>query len=240
MCVQTHTALAALAYTCLHPGAYVPVVAFSAGACWAGTIVWQAALDLSDYLSRHHAGQLAGGATVVELGCGIGVPGMVAHLLGASAVLTEQAELLGLLRRNLAANFGVAHASASQVSSRRRTAPFISAAQLDWATDDPRALLRDHFEGAHPDFILSADCIYEPLYGESWKALVTALRGLCGPHTRALVCVERRTADGINGFLDAARGAGLEVTLPHASGASGVPIELYEMRQPPRHGGSDR
>eukprot|EP00611_Tribonema_gayanum_P006215 TRINITY_DN1550_c0_g1_i1.p1 TRINITY_DN1550_c0_g1~~TRINITY_DN1550_c0_g1_i1.p1 ORF type:complete len:181 (+),score=49.84 TRINITY_DN1550_c0_g1_i1:205-747(+) len=180
---------------------------------------------------------------------------MVAHLLGASAVLTEQAELLGLLRRNLAANFGAAHASPSQASAavdtqdtahsgdwsgaRQRTAPFIRAAQLDWASDDPQALLRDHFEGAHPDFILSADCVYEPLYGESWRALVTALRGLCGPQTCALVCVERRTADGIDGFLDAARGAGLEVTLPHASGASGVPIELYEMRLPP-HGGSNR
>ncbi|CAN0391654.1 unnamed protein product, partial [Laminaria digitata] len=74
------------------------------GACWAGTVVWQAALDLCDYMSEHHRGDLVG-ASVVELGCGIGVPGMIARLLGANVVLTEQDELLSLLDRNLADNF---------------------------------------------------------------------------------------------------------------------------------------
>ena len=40
------------------------------GACWAGTVVWQAALDLCDYMSEHHRGDLVG-ASVVELGCGM-------------------------------------------------------------------------------------------------------------------------------------------------------------------------
>lgn len=40
------------------------------GACWAGTVVWQAALDLGDYVSEHLRKELAG-ATVVELGCGM-------------------------------------------------------------------------------------------------------------------------------------------------------------------------
>ncbi|CAN0522339.1 unnamed protein product [Ectocarpus sp. 12 AP-2014] len=40
------------------------------GACWAGTVVWPAALDLCDYMSEHLRQALVG-ATVVELGCGM-------------------------------------------------------------------------------------------------------------------------------------------------------------------------
>lgn len=40
------------------------------GACWAGTVVWQAALDLCEFMSGHMREGLAG-ATVVELGCGM-------------------------------------------------------------------------------------------------------------------------------------------------------------------------
>lgn len=40
------------------------------GACWAGTVVWPAALDLCDYMSDHLRDELVG-ATVVELGCGM-------------------------------------------------------------------------------------------------------------------------------------------------------------------------
>ena len=41
------------------------------GACWAGTVVWQAALDLCDYVAQQHQAQLATGALVIELGCGM-------------------------------------------------------------------------------------------------------------------------------------------------------------------------
>jgi uncharacterized RDD family membrane protein YckC len=44
---------------------------YISGACWAGTIVWQAAIDLCDYISREHSYAMARGATVVELGCGM-------------------------------------------------------------------------------------------------------------------------------------------------------------------------
>lgn len=40
------------------------------GGCWAGTVVWQAALDLCNYMSEHLREELVG-ATVVELGCGM-------------------------------------------------------------------------------------------------------------------------------------------------------------------------
>jgi predicted nicotinamide N-methyase len=34
------------------------------------------------------------GKLVLELGCGIGMPGMCAHILGAEVILTEQEELI--------------------------------------------------------------------------------------------------------------------------------------------------
>jgi hypothetical protein len=65
------------------------------------------------------------------------------------------------------------------------------------------------------DVILCSDCVYEPLYGQSWRLLSAALRKLCsgrggegtgsGGHVVALCAVERRRADGVPGFLAAVR-----------------------------------
>jgi Lysine methyltransferase len=225
---------------------------------------------------------------------------MVAHVLGADAILTEQKELLSLLERNLSTNFPQTHvqsASATEstcsespnndhaaadsdqfaaphidstaaaaaaaaascgtdaneaVTCARDTscsssnnsnnsssgaattyvkAARIQAVQLDWEHDAASSLLQQHLNGRYPDFILSADCVYVPLYGDSWRALITVLTGLSGPHTVILVSVERRTADGIDDFLAAAAAAGLTVQCVYESTAAGMPIELYAMQK---------
>jgi predicted nicotinamide N-methyase len=83
------------------------------GGCWAGTVVWDASLLLSDYLIQHRDTLLTSRDTndetkcpprVVELGAGVGVPGMTAALLGAEVLLTEQDPLYSLLGRNVAMN----------------------------------------------------------------------------------------------------------------------------------------
>ncbi|CAM9342863.1 unnamed protein product, partial [Phaeothamnion confervicola] len=51
------------------------------------------------------------------------------------------------------------------------------------------------------DVLLCADCIYEPLYGQSWRALLRTICVAAGERTLVLVSVERRTADGVNNFL---------------------------------------
>ncbi|CAN0032057.1 unnamed protein product [Ectocarpus sp. 13 AM-2016] len=106
---------------------------------------------------------------------------MVARLLGATVVLTEQDELLSLLDRNLDGNF----------AGHPRGEGGIRREALDWEREaDTDGLLAslERF-GTAPgkaegetgagvrkrstrlDFVLCADCVFEPLYGDSWKAL---------------------------------------------------------------------
>jgi Lysine methyltransferase len=115
----------------------------------------------------------------------------------------------------------------------------IQAVQLDWERDAASSFLQQHLNGRYPDFILSADCVYVPLYGDSWRALITVLTGLSGPHTTVLVSAERRTADGIDEFLAAAAAAGLTVQCVYESTAAGMPIELYAMQKAVQEGADD-
>ncbi|OQR85008.1 hypothetical protein ACHHYP_12443 [Achlya hypogyna] len=154
------------------------------GAAWAGTLVWEAAELLSNYMLNELD---VSSLRVLELGAGLGVPGMVAGLLGAQhVVLTEQPELVPLLRTNIRRNFAGANS--------------VAAAELSWGREATRAFVATH--GTF-DVLLSCDCVYEPLYGESWRALAHTMDELCAanPACRALVSVERRHGDGIDRFL---------------------------------------
>eukprot|EP00903_Cladosiphon_okamuranus_P013178 g12291.t1 len=216
------------------------------GACWAGTVVWQAALDLGNYMSEHLRKDLVG-ATVVELGCGIGVPGMIARLLGATVVLTEQDELLSLLDRNLDRNFDFADHPRGRGGIRR--------AALDWErkadTDELLASLRPSSEGlgggqgegaiarraTRLEFILCADCVFEPLYGDSWKALAKVMGRLSDEGTTVLCSVERRGDDGVPQFLKACEAEGFSLQMVYRAAASApAPVELYEFSKGGRKG----
>merc|ERR1740130_2257494 len=55
-----------------------------------GWRVWPCALLLSSWLATHHNDISLRGVTVVELGCGLGLPGLVAAALGAHrTILTD-------------------------------------------------------------------------------------------------------------------------------------------------------
>mmetsp|Transcript_5117 Transcript_5117/g.9170 ORF Transcript_5117/g.9170 Transcript_5117/m.9170 type:complete len:324 (-) Transcript_5117:190-1161(-) len=54
-------------------------------------VVWDCAVVLARYLERHRV--LVQGKRVVELGCGLGLPGLVSGALGAEAVLLTEREL---------------------------------------------------------------------------------------------------------------------------------------------------
>eukprot|EP00937_MAST-01D_sp_MAST-1D-sp2_P002600 g2600.t1 len=74
------------------------------GAAWAGTLVWDAALAMIDYVERELGQAVLRDRRVLELGCGSGLPGMCCRLMGARVLLTEQPELVRLLRQNIDAN----------------------------------------------------------------------------------------------------------------------------------------
>ncbi|KAF0688495.1 Aste57867_19896 [Aphanomyces stellatus] len=195
-----------------------------AGAAWAGTLVWDAAIVLSNFLLNDVD---LTAKRVIELGAGIGVPGMVASLLGAKdVVITEQPELVPLLRTNIRRNFQTIDAGRS-----------VAAAALSWDRAAATAFC-DTF-GTF-DIVLSCDCIYQPLYGESWRALALTMDVLChrNPACVVLVSVERRHEDGIDDFLaflttDTNLRAALHRTIPKKEprmlGDEGIGLELYRI-----------
>ncbi|HVB07004.1 MAG TPA: methyltransferase domain-containing protein [Acidimicrobiales bacterium] len=96
--------------------------------------VWPSALRLADSLPEHLDGQ-----RVVELGCGIGIPSLVAAARGAEVLATDWAEeALGLLARNAA-----------------RNGLNVEVARVDWAA--PTALIAR----APFDLVIAADVLYE-------------------------------------------------------------------------------
>jgi predicted nicotinamide N-methyase len=106
-------------------------------------------------LARHLAGLELGGLRVLELGCGLGLPSLVAALRGAHVLATDWAdEAIELLRRNAERN-GVS----------------LRLARVRWS--EPEPLLR----AAPWDIVLGADLLYEQRNAEQLAALLPRLAG---------------------------------------------------------------
>ena len=178
---HTNTTKPLLVSTLLQPDDLVPLFD---GAGWAGTRVWHAAIAAIQYLVDNSL--VSESTNLLELGCGLGVPGMILHsLYNCQVCLTDQHSILSQLRDNVESNF-----NSSKISAR----------PLSWSKESVQALLQDTNEF---DMVLNCDCIYEPLYGDSWKLLVECINELLlfNPKTMVVTSVERRAADGIDKFL---------------------------------------
>lgn len=126
--------------------------------------LWPSARGLARWLVAR-ADALAGRA-VLELGCGLALPSLVAARLGARAVATDRhVDVAALLARNAA---------------RSPAAPTYRA--LDWT--DAAAVERLAATLGPVDLVIASDILYE---AESAEALVPALVRLCGPDTRVVV-----------------------------------------------------
>jgi predicted nicotinamide N-methyase len=100
---------------------------------WA--VLWRSGVALG----RELAGARLAGSRVVELGCGLGVPSLVAARVGAAVLATDGcAEALDLVRRNAREN-GVS----------------VATARVDWRAAD-ELVVRGPF-----DLVLAADVLYE-------------------------------------------------------------------------------
>eukprot|EP00190_Bangiopsis_sp_CCMP1999_P000443 CAMPEP_0198737188 /NCGR_PEP_ID=MMETSP1475-20131203/67739_1 /TAXON_ID= ORGANISM="Unidentified sp., Strain CCMP1999" /NCGR_SAMPLE_ID=MMETSP1475 /ASSEMBLY_ACC=CAM_ASM_001111 /LENGTH=175 /DNA_ID=CAMNT_0044501045 /DNA_START=521 /DNA_END=1046 /DNA_ORIENTATION=- len=73
---------------------------------WKGKHVWTSAFALTEYIAMHDA--LFAGKVVVEIGAGVGLPGLMAGALGASKVYLcdcpEYTDVLELTQRNVDLN----------------------------------------------------------------------------------------------------------------------------------------
>lgn len=159
------------------------------GTQWAGTRVWKAAVVALEYLLEHHNAK----PNLLELGCGLGVPAMLWHLLhepDSQVILSDMPDLLPQLQSNVERNFP---GSTS-----------IQAKALSWSKQGLSELLDQHRTGSF-DICLNCDCIYEPLYGsDSREALADLLASMAerSPSTLLVTSVERRKGDGLELFLD--------------------------------------
>jgi predicted nicotinamide N-methyase len=106
-------------------------------------------------LARYVAGLELAGRTVLELGCGLGLPSLAAALCGADVLATDWAEdAIELLRRNAERNRAQLHS-----------------ARVRWS--EPELLL----EAAPWDLVLGADLLYEERNADQLAALLPRLGG---------------------------------------------------------------
>ena len=92
-------------------------------------------------------------------------------------------------------------------------------------------LKNDFCGGGCFDVIVCCDCVYVPLYGDSWKALLEAIDALAGPATDVLISLERRHVkdgdDGVDPFLEGMRANGFART----SYPAAMPVEVFRFRR---------
>ncbi|KAK6167978.1 hypothetical protein SNE40_021892 [Patella caerulea] len=137
-----------------------------------GCVVWDAALVLCKYLESGDfgCGAKLKGKTVLELGAGTGVVGLVAGSLGAHVTITDLPEFLPLINLNIKEN--------NELFGDDVKAETLIWGQTEYNTKDENI-----------DYILLADCIY---YEESLEPLVNTIVKLCQQHTTILCCYEQR------------------------------------------------
>ena len=190
------------------------------GAGWAGTRVWSAAIWGIKYLVEEYGKKSSNNSSNImslcELGCGLGVPGMIWHQMGGDVVLSDQESIMSQLKQNVESNFKRTYVCHEEQCSTGKeiqiktgmpssSSPSIQVKSLDWSREGYQHLLGATSFQEGFDIVLNCDCVYEPLYGKSWEMLVEVIDECLknNPNCIVVTSVERRTADGIDDFVDA-------------------------------------
>ncbi|XP_064354516.1 EEF1A lysine methyltransferase 3 [Dromaius novaehollandiae] len=140
--------------------------------------VWEAALALCGYFEEQRLDFR--GKSVIELGAGTGIVGIVAALLGGDVTITDLPVALEQIRENVQRNVPATLAPQPRVRA------------LSWGLD----------HGAFPrgyDVVLGADIVYLP---ETFPLLLRTLRHLCGPRSVALLAAKMRREHGAGLFFE--------------------------------------
>lgn len=125
--------------------------------------LWPSAIALSEYITEHSA--LVKNQDVIELGCGLGLPGMVASNLGGKVLMTDYLEeALSFARLNWEQNLS------SEFNSEL----------VDWRNIDDKKKY---------DIVLASDVAYE---NRSFQPLLIALKSLVKKNGRILLSEPNR------------------------------------------------
>ena len=186
--------------------------------------------------------------SVLELGCGLGVPGILLHeIIGCPVVLTDKESLVDQLQTNLNTIFPSSTPDEETDNGEQGESPRrkIEARVLDWSDDGVKDLLdhcfllsqeesnatnKDHRRASF-DIVLNCDCVYEPLYGrEAWQSLIACQKALlqANPKTILITSLERRTADGVEHYLDALVEIAQHVERVHLPFVHDPKIQVYQ------------
>ena len=133
-----------------------------------GQVLWPAAPILAYFLLSDPGTKLIKGRDVIELGAGIGIPGIIAGKYARSVVLTDHnLKVLNILSHNIMLNPTCATSSGMECSSD--TDCNISASLLDWTSSSPSNL------SARFDVAIGADVVYAPGAAADLFATVSAV-----------------------------------------------------------------
>ncbi|BFZ21256.1 hypothetical protein BsWGS_24295 [Bradybaena similaris] len=133
-----------------------------------GCVVWDAALVLCSYIVKcawSPPGQsqtdrlVLQGRSVLDLGSGTGVVGLVTACLGARTVVTDLPDFVPLMQHNISEN-------------KSKFTGSCSAKSLTWGDKEQMHVLKQSDFPNGADFIVLADCVY---YEESLEQLVETI-----------------------------------------------------------------
>ncbi|TFK56024.1 hypothetical protein OE88DRAFT_1641766 [Heliocybe sulcata] len=157
-----------LSFTCRVPEDQIQILLKVDASPGCGGLAWPAGEVLAAYLALRGR-EVLNGKTVVELGSGTGLVGLVAGALGGKTWITDQLPLLEIMKTNVEIN---------------NLTPCVAVAELNWGEPIPDSLPRS------PDLILAADCVY---FEPAFPLLVETLDDLVhNASTEVLFCYKKR------------------------------------------------
>lgn len=143
-------------------------------------VCWDGALVLASYLTGRYGKEYWQGKSVLELGAGVGLIGILLSALHAEVTLTDKAKVIPLLDENISRN--------SAITSTRAKAVALEWGKVGWQVT-AQALGQ-----LHTDFIVAADCVYLDQDGESpsTESFVEACHLISGEATLCYIAFESR------------------------------------------------
>lgn len=175
-----------------------------------GTL-WPSGRGLARWLTRLYGSQpgCLSGQVVLELGCGLALPSLVAARLGARVIASDcHPDVPGFLARN---------AALAEVE--------IEYQGLDWRVPAELDALR---ERCGPfDLVIGSDLLYE---AELARTLGPALARLCGPRTRALLADPGRPH--LQEAVNVCEAAGFTSRLEIAAAPASLDVAVHGARGP--------
>ncbi|XP_004140186.1 protein N-lysine methyltransferase METTL21A isoform X1 [Cucumis sativus] len=138
-----------------------------------GQLVWPGALLMNNYLSQH--AHLLQGCSIIELGSGVGITGILCSKFCHKVVLTDHnEEVLKILKKNIEL-----HASPESLGNSAE----LAAEKLEWGNSDQITQVMDKHSGGF-DLILGADICFQQssvplLFKTAERLLQVRGRGKC-------------------------------------------------------------